>query len=138
MNPCSRSPWAAWFRFMKSMSIVAQGMSRLCCVCRCRSGLRSAFSPLIHILDGENVWHQVIKPDALGCGVGLLAKRRGFLRRLDHRLEYDRRRDGRRAVQRRGDFPGVDRDLLQRIRSVELLAAGDKPDFELLEVNHMV
>ena len=32
MNPCSRSPCAAWFRFMKSMSIEAHGMSRLCWV----------------------------------------------------------------------------------------------------------
>ena len=25
-------------------------------------GLRRSFRPLIHILDGENVWHQVISP----------------------------------------------------------------------------
>ena len=47
---------------MKSMSMVDHGMSRLCWVCRCSSGLRSSFSPLIHIFDGENVWHQVISP----------------------------------------------------------------------------
>ena len=39
MNPNSRSPWAAWFRFMKSMSMSAQGISRLYCVWRCRNGL---------------------------------------------------------------------------------------------------
>jgi hypothetical protein len=32
MNPNSRPPWADWFRFMKSMSIDDQGMSRLNCV----------------------------------------------------------------------------------------------------------
>ena len=47
---------------MKSMSIVAHGMSRLYCVCKCATGLRSSLRPLIHILDGENVWHQVMKP----------------------------------------------------------------------------
>ena len=31
-------PWAAWFRFMKSMSISPHGRSRLNCVCRCSSG----------------------------------------------------------------------------------------------------
>ncbi len=48
--------------FMKSMSIVAHGMSRLYCVCRCATGLRSCLRPLIHIFDGENVWHQVMRP----------------------------------------------------------------------------
>ena len=62
MKPCSRSPCAAWFMFMKSMSIVAHGMSRLYCVCRCATGLRSCLRPLIHIFDGENVWHQVMRP----------------------------------------------------------------------------
>ena len=32
MNPNSRSPWADWFVFMKFMSMVDQGMSRLNCV----------------------------------------------------------------------------------------------------------
>ena len=62
MNPCSRSPCAAWFMFMKSMSIVAQGMSRLYCVCRWAIGLRSCLRPLIHIFEGENVRHQVMRP----------------------------------------------------------------------------
>src|SRR5882757_8507923 len=48
--------------FMKSMSIVAHGMSRLYCVCRCATGLRSCLRPLIHIFDGENVWHHVMRP----------------------------------------------------------------------------
>src|SRR5271157_1498067 len=47
---------------MKSMSIWAQGKSRLYCVCKCRIGFCNTFSPLIHIFDGENVWHQVMTP----------------------------------------------------------------------------
>ena len=62
MNPYSRSPWADWFRFMKSMSMLSQGMSRLNWVCRCRSGLRSSESPAIHIFAGEKVCIQVIRP----------------------------------------------------------------------------
>ena len=38
MKPNSRSPWAAWLRFMKSMSMVDQGKSRLYCVCRWTNG----------------------------------------------------------------------------------------------------
>ena len=62
MNPNSRSPCAAWFRFMKSMSMLAQGRSRLAWVCRCSNGFRSASSPVIHILAGENVCIQAITP----------------------------------------------------------------------------
>ncbi len=62
MYPNSRSPCAAWLRFMKSMSMVAQGSAALACVCRCSSGLRSASSPVIHILAGEKVCIQAMTP----------------------------------------------------------------------------
>ena len=55
MNANSRSPWAAWLRFMKSMSMSAHGRSRLYCVWRWTSGLRRSVSPPIHILAGEKV-----------------------------------------------------------------------------------
>src|SRR5580693_4206215 len=51
---------------MKSMSIEAQGMSRLYCGWRWAMGLLRVRRPLIHILDGENVWHQVMRPIQLG------------------------------------------------------------------------
>jgi hypothetical protein len=57
---------------MKSMSIVAQGRSRLNCVWRCAQGLRSAVSPAIHILAGENVCIQKTSPAQFGA---LLASR---------------------------------------------------------------
>ena len=69
MNPNSRSPWAAWFRFMKSMSMSAQGISRLYCVWRCRNGLSSASRPAIHILAGLNVCIQVISPTQAGSAL---------------------------------------------------------------------
>ncbi len=62
MKPCSRSPWAAWLRFMKSMSIDCQGRSRLNCVCRCSIGLLMAVSPPIHIFEGEKVCIQSTRP----------------------------------------------------------------------------
>jgi len=67
MNPNSRQPCADWFRFMKSMSIVDQGMSRLNCVCRCANGLFSVRNPAIHILAGENVCIQAISPMQFGA-----------------------------------------------------------------------
>jgi hypothetical protein len=65
MNPNSRSPWADWFRFMKSMSISAHGRSRLNCVCRCRSGFSSDLKPPIHIFAGENVCIHATTPTQL-------------------------------------------------------------------------
>ena len=62
MKPNSRSPCADWFRFMKSMSISAQGRSRLNCVWRWRSGFCSDASPAIHIFAGENVCIQATTP----------------------------------------------------------------------------
>jgi hypothetical protein len=69
MNPYSRSPWADWFRFMKSMSICDQGSSALYCVCRWASGLVSWVSPRIHIFEGENVCIQVITPTQSGAAL---------------------------------------------------------------------
>ena len=62
MWPNSRSPWALWFRFMKSMSISFHGISRLYCVWRCSSGFLSSCNPWIHILAGEKVCIHVITP----------------------------------------------------------------------------
>ncbi len=62
MNPNSRSPWADWLRFMKSMSMLDQGSSLLNCVWRCRNGLFSIRRSAIHIRAGENVCIHVISP----------------------------------------------------------------------------
>ena len=68
-NPASRSPWAAWLRFIKSMSISPQGRSRLNWVCRCRNGFRSAERPPIHIFAGENVCIHRINPAHSGLAL---------------------------------------------------------------------
>ncbi len=69
MNPYSRSPWADWFRFMKSMSISPHGSSRLNCVCRWASGFWRRVSPPIHILAGEKVCIQVMTPAQSGAAL---------------------------------------------------------------------
>src|SRR5580658_8444824 len=53
------------------MSMVGQGISRLCWVWKCSSGLRNRRRPLIHILEGEKVWHQVINPAQAGSELAL-------------------------------------------------------------------
>ena len=74
--PNSRSPWAAWFRFMKSMSISAHGSCASACVCRCSSGTRSASRPGIHILAGENVCIQATTPMQASAAVASRHTRR--------------------------------------------------------------
>ena len=69
MNPNSRSPWAAWLRFMKSMSMSDHGISRLNCVCRWRNGFCSASRPAIHILAGLNVCIHVTSPTHAGSAL---------------------------------------------------------------------
>ncbi len=121
---------------MKSMSIVAHGMSRLYCVCRCATGLRSCLRPLIHIFDGENVWHQVMRPMHSGAlfaswqsavmssGVvitGLKTTLTGIAGAIFSAPAISCECFG---------------DGLEGFRAVEMLAAGDKPDFELFQFKH--
>jgi hypothetical protein len=47
---------------MKSMSMDDHGSDEPAWVCRCRNGLPSASSPLIHILAGEKVCIQAMTP----------------------------------------------------------------------------
>ena len=79
-SPNSRSPWAAWLRFMKSMSMLDHGRRRLACVCRCSSGLARAWRPAIHIFAGENVCIQAMTPMQPVVGGGVEAWRGGSRR----------------------------------------------------------
>src|SRR6266487_6892985 len=47
---------------MKFMSISDQGISRLYWVCRCKNGFLIKCKPAIHILAGEKVCIQVLRP----------------------------------------------------------------------------
>ena len=80
MNPNSRSPWAAWLRFMKSMSMVDQGIARLNWVCRWRKGFCSAVEPADPHLRGRERVHPRDQSDALGVGIRLEAQRGGSRR----------------------------------------------------------
>src|SRR4029078_2510514 len=65
MKPASRSPWADWVKFMKSMSIVSHGRPRPNCVCKCKMGLVSERQHKTDILEGENVCIHKITPTQL-------------------------------------------------------------------------
>jgi hypothetical protein len=75
-NPNSRSPCAAWLRFMKSMSMVDHGRASWSWVCRCSSGLRSASSPVIHIFAGEKVCIHAITPTHAASALASCSTRR--------------------------------------------------------------
>src|SRR5215471_629062 len=69
MKPNSRSPCADWFRFMRSMSIPAHGISRLNWVWRWRRGFCSALRPPIHIFAGQKVCIQAMRPTQFGSAL---------------------------------------------------------------------
>ena len=68
--------------------------------------------------------------------IGPLAQRGGLLRALDHGLELDGGGDVGCGVQGGGNLPGVGRNLLQGLLAIKVLAAGDKPELKVFEVNH--
>src|SRR3954447_10501288 len=76
MYPNSRSPWAAWFRFMKSMSISDHGRRSFAWVCRCSNGLRSTSIPLIHIFAGLKVCIHATTPMQLSSALASSISRR--------------------------------------------------------------
>ena len=136
MNPNSRSPWADWFRFMKSMSISPQGRSRLNCVCRWASGFCSRVNPAIHIFDGEKVCIQVITPAQAGDA---LASRQTF-RIASGSVSVGFTTTRAASLPERSSDSAIAArvfgDLLQRLVAVEVLTAGQKPELVLAEINH--
>ena len=133
MNPYSRSPWAAWLRFMKSMSIVAHGRAASAWVCRCSSGLRSASRPEIHIFAGENVCIQVMTPRQAGSSFASPMARRIAAASL--RTGFQTTCTGTSAASSRAAATrcGLLGDLLEGLLAVQVLAAGQEPDLLTFE-----
>ena len=73
---------------------------------------------------------------APGRVVGLLAQGGDGVRRGQDGFEHHLDRDGRRGIERPGDFLRMDGHLFQGFRAVEMLTAGDEPDFELFEIGN--
>ena len=74
--PNSRSPCAAWLRFMKSKSMSDHGSTTFACVCRCSSGLVRALRPPIHIFAGLKVCIQAVTPMTLSSALASMSARR--------------------------------------------------------------
>ena len=135
MKPNSRSPWAAWLRFMKSMSIVDQGRSRLNCVCRWTNGFCRAVSPAIHILAGEKVCIQSTRPAQLAAELASRQTSRIDCGVVTSGLKTTR--TGRRpeALSPSTTAAAVLGDLLQGRLAVKVLTAGDEPDFQGFKIH---
>ena len=67
--------------------------------------------------------------------IRLLAKGEYFFGGLDDWLEKHLHRDGTCGIQCPGNFPGMGGYLFESFRPVKMLAAGDKPDFVLFEID---
>ena len=136
MNPNSRSPCADWFRFMKSMSMELHGRSRLNCVCRWANGFCSDVSPRIHIFAGEKVCIQAMSPMQFGVPVCFPAHLGDRVGCCEHGLVNDPDREGGGVGQPCRDSSGVLSHSCERLLAIEVLAAGEKPHFEVSEIDH--
>ena len=129
MKANSRSPWADWCRFMKSMSISDHGRSRLNCVCRWTQRLAQVESgPAIHILAGENVCIQAMTPTQSGDASAsrrIAAIPSGVVTTGLATIVIG---DVVGVVEVRGDGARVLVDALEDGVAVEVLAAGDEPE----------
>ena len=102
--------------------------------------MRHRFAELLQPVDPHLRRRKGVAPgdeaDALGRVVGLLAQGGDGVRRGQDGFEHHLDRDGRRGIERPRDFLRVGGHLFQGFRAVEMLAAGDEPDFELFEIGH--
>ena len=95
------------------------------------------FAQLLEAVDPHLRRRERVTPsdeaDAVLGVVRRLAKFRDGIGRNHDGLEHDLHGNRGCGVERLGYFLRMFRDGLQRFRAVKVLAAGDEPDFELLE-----
>lgn len=85
--------------------------------------------PRIHILDGENVCIHSTRPAHVAEELASSQTFRISSGVVASVLKADLVRDALRGGERLGDLGRVVGDLLERARAVEVLRAGDEPDF---------
>ena len=88
-----------------------------------------------HLRRGKRV-HPEDEARAVLRVVCFKTKRADLLRRFHDRLENNVERNPGRGVETSDDGPGVGGHLRERFRTVEMLAAGDEPDFGVSEKVH--
>jgi hypothetical protein len=88
-----------------------------------------------HLRRRERV-HPQDQPRARCRGIGFDTQRRDLVGRRQQLFENNLVRNARRGTERRGDFLRIFRDLLERAGAVEVLGAGNEPDFGNGEVFH--
>ena len=89
------------------MSISAHGSETLAWVCRCRNGVRSASRPVIHILAGENVCIQAIRPMQSGSALAAMMIWWIALGLGEHRLPLHGHRERAGVVELIDDLRGT-------------------------------
>ena len=118
------------------MSMSAHGISRLYCVCRCSSGLVSEVNPPIHILAGENVCIQAIRPMQFGAALASRQSERIASGVVSTGLNTTFTGIADASEKRCSNLLGMRGDFFQRFRPVQVLAASDKPHVILFQINH--
>ena len=137
MNPNSRSPCAAWLRFMKSMSMPSHGIALVVLGVQMQERSLQSVQPGDPHLRGRERVHPGDHADARRCGVRLEHDRADPLGVHDDRLHDDPYRDRRRGVEGGRDLASpVRATVCERLRAIQVLAAGDEPDFERGEIWH--
>ena len=133
MYPNSRSPCAAWLRFMKSKSMSAHGSSTFACVCRCSSGFCSASRPAIHIFAGLNVCIHAMTPITSSSAFASSAARRMASESVSTGFQTTFTGTSADSSSRRATCLRLLGDLRERLLAVQVLAAGEEPDLVAVE-----
>ena len=93
------------------MSMESHGKSRLNCVCKCSTGLRSADKPAIHILAGGERMHPRYNPGTALVRIGIRTQLVNLIWRRDDGLKHHLIRDGLIIVQPFSDQTGMSLQL---------------------------
>ena len=129
MNPASRSPCAAWFRFMKSMSMRSHGRSRLNCVCRWherllqRASVRRSTSSTARTCASTGSGRRSSASPLAASSVARISS--GVVSRALKTTGSGTCFDPSSAL---ATVARVGGDRLERARAVEVLRAADEPD----------
>ena len=91
-----------------------------------------AADPHLGRREGVHPGHEA---DALRRGVGFEHRLPNGIRRGEHRLHDDADRNVGRGVESRGDLAAMFGDRAERLFAIQMLAAGQQPNLELLQVN---
>ncbi len=136
MKPASRSPWADWFRFMKSMSIDAPRQIPIELRMEMQERLLERVEAADPHLRGRKRVHPENEAGAVFVRIRLHAEPGDLVGRGQKRLGHGLQRQRWRIRESARDVPRVGGHPLQRSRAVKMLRAADEPDFGSSQIDH--